>query len=268
MTRRDETIHTRTARGPSERLDLHPQSPWWGEHRSRYRLAQEHVAGATVLDIACGTGFGIEMLADAGARRTVGVDLEYDALVAAGRSFAGPRRFFVTADGTALPFQDGSFDLVTSFETLEHVSEGEPFVAELHRVLAPGGLLVLSTPNRAYTEMNGHQCENPFHLREYERSELFDLLSPRFRTVELRGQRLSPEYRISPFASDHQRLPYSALTRARLVWWKVQNKLPFVVKDPLSRLVAGHPFYPCEEHYLFEDDITGFAHVLVALCRR
>src|SRR5262245_46834665 len=86
--------------GPSERLDLHPQSPWWGEHRSRYRLAQPHAGEANVLDIACGTGFGVEMLAEAGARRVVGADLEPEVVAAAGRAFAGSRRYFVTADGT------------------------------------------------------------------------------------------------------------------------------------------------------------------------
>src|SRR5436305_1525474 len=62
--------------GPVERVEIHPATPWWGEHRCRYRFALPYARGARVLDIACGTGFGAAMLAEAGARSVCGVDLD------------------------------------------------------------------------------------------------------------------------------------------------------------------------------------------------
>lgn len=255
-----------TQGGNVERVLLDSCSPWWGEHRCRYLFAAPHAQGARVLEIACGTGFGAEMLVEAGASCVVGVDLDPETVGTAHRLYNGPKRSFSVADGTRLPFSDGTFNLITSFETLEHVPEAEAFLAELHRVLTPDGLLVLSTPNRSYTEMNGQKCDNPFHVREYTGAELQELLLRSFSKVELFGQRLSEKYRISPFAADHLRMQFSNWTRVLLFLWKIQNKLPFQVKDGLSRLLTGHPFYPQEEHYRFTQEQIETAPVLLAVC--
>jgi SAM-dependent methyltransferase len=207
------------------------------------------------------------MLASAGAHYVAGVDLDPKSVGAARHGSQDSRAGFLAANGESLPFMNASFRLVTSFETLEHVNEAETLVSEIRRVLTPTGELILSTPNRDYTELNGQVCTNPFHVREYTRGELGKLLRHHFSSVELLGQRLRSEYRLSPFASDHQRMHVDGPTRVRLFWWKVQNKLPFPLKDSLSRLVAGHPFYPGEDGYEFTADRIETAPVLVALCR-
>src|SRR5438128_36070 len=104
--------------GPVERLPLDPTSPWWGEHRSRYCFAQRFVAHKRVLDIACGSGLGCSLLVSAGAQSLVGVDVTLQGIFSA---VLDPLGRFVQASGTALPFADGSFDVVTSFETIEHI---------------------------------------------------------------------------------------------------------------------------------------------------
>ena len=266
MTAASRRDHTRVG-GSSERLYLDRQSPWWGEHRCRYRFALPFAAEVSVLDIACGTGFGASMLTEANARHVACVDIDPATVAQAQRSSGQDRAAFLAADGTQLPFRTASFDLITSFETLEHITAAAPFVTELRRVLIPTGLLVLSTPNRDYTELNGHVCTNPFHVREYSRHELCELLTDRFSRVELLGQRLKPEYRLSPFESDHQRLYQDLGSRLRLFWWKIQNKLPFPLKDGLSRLFARHPFYPSDTHYEFTAQSVETAPVLLALCR-
>ena len=102
-------------------------------------------------------------------RLVVGVDLSPATVREAGRDHAGPGRSFVAANGVRLPFAAATFELIVSFETLEHISASDLFLAELRRVLRPDGVLLLSTPNRDYTETNGQVCVNPFHLREYSR---------------------------------------------------------------------------------------------------
>src|SRR5688572_19675174 len=86
---------------PAERVSLVPASPYWGDHRSRYHFAGSYLRGRTVLDIACGTGFGGPILLRTGAARVVGMDLEWEGLAEARREIV-PRYFLCRADGTRL----------------------------------------------------------------------------------------------------------------------------------------------------------------------
>ncbi len=259
-------MNSRTRRdnrsGPVERLPLSPNSPWWGEHRSRYRFAQPFAAGKRILEIACGTGFGCHMLAEAGARSVVGMDVTAEAVAAAAQSFGSSQVSFTQGDGTALPFGDGTFDLVTSFETIEHVPRYEVFLKELRRVTREGGQLVLSTPNVLVTS---RYPRNPFHVHEFAPDELRELLQREYRQVELRGQRVAPYYQVVPFLPGKERAQ-CFLDNFRLIAWKVLNRLPFRIKDALALTVTGRHFYPCELDYRFEPRVED-APVLVAHCQ-
>lgn len=145
-----------------------------------YELALAHLPpDAVVLDIACGPGYGARLLAGA-TRLTVAADFATEALEmlrAAGSSLPAVR-----ADVTQLGFADASFDVVVSFETLEHV-EASPYLEEIFRVLRPSGLLFVSTPQNSL----GHIPVNAQHLREYALAELTALLSRRFAIEEIIG---------------------------------------------------------------------------------
>jgi SAM-dependent methyltransferase len=96
---------------------------------------------------------------------------------------------FERADAAALPFADAAFDLVVSFETLEHLAAQRELVAGFARVLADDGILLLSSPDRAtYSDAAGFR--NEFHVRELYRDELLALLAPHFPAVALYGQKL------------------------------------------------------------------------------
>jgi len=142
------------------------------EHLARYRFAAQFASGRRVLDAACGEGYGTEMLRAAGALEAIGVDLDAGAVAHARARYELDVR---EADVGALPFDDASFDLVVSFETIEHVADGARVIAEFRRVLRADGLLVVSTPNSAE-----YLVENEFHLREYTPDELDELLAPHF----------------------------------------------------------------------------------------
>src|SRR5258706_9966452 len=107
-------------------------SPWWGVHASRYLFAAPMIRGRRVLDIACGTGYGLEILA-AEARAVVGVDADWEAVRVAVRGPHAPRAI-VLGDGARLPFPPATFDAITSFETLEHLERPDGFLAELARL--------------------------------------------------------------------------------------------------------------------------------------
>jgi SAM-dependent methyltransferase len=149
------------------------------EHLVRYAWACQFVAGARVLDAGCGLAYGSIMLADAGAAEVVGVDND-ESVVASVRDGMPATVSLEVGDVTGLSHDEASFDIVVCFEVIEHVPEPERVLDELHRVLRPGGLLVVSTPNRdVYTP------GNPYHLRELTPHELQAALSERFRSVRL-----------------------------------------------------------------------------------
>jgi len=247
--------------GPVEHLPIDPSSPWWGEHRARYRYAQAHVRDRQVLDIACGSGFGCIMLSEAKAKFVIGVDIEMEVVVTAQRHLSFPGVRFIRGNGTALPFMDSIFDIVTSFETLEHIADYETFLCEVRRVTSKDGCLVLSTPNALVTT---RYPRNPYHIYEFTPTELYDLLSKFYKSVNIYGQFLTPHYRIAPFIPGREHLE-TVSNRIRLLFWKVGNRLPFRIRDFLAITLTGKHFYPTEADYYFDTNIDN-AHVLLAFC--
>jgi SAM-dependent methyltransferase len=153
------------------------------EHLGRYFWAAAAASGRSVLDVGCGTGYGTAVMAAAGAARCTGIDVAADAVDAARQRFGGERVEFVTGDATVLPFGEASFELVTCFEVIEHVAEQRAVLAELARVLKPGGMMLISSPNR-----DRYPPGNPFHVRELTPGELKALLTESFTHVRLMRQ--------------------------------------------------------------------------------
>jgi ubiquinone/menaquinone biosynthesis C-methylase UbiE len=239
-----------------ERLAYAPTSELWGEHRSRYRFAARYVAGMRVLDVASGAGFGMQMLRQTGCRV---VGLDYDSVALREARQLESRSALVHGDATRLPLADESVDAVVSFETLEHVPDAEAMLREIKRVVAPGGHLVLSTPNRAFGPPARHA--NPFHIKEFTADELRTLLERYFAQVALYGQRPSHAYRYVPF------LMIEPHSEPRALAWKAMLRLPYGVRERLAKTVSGHSFYPGEHDYVFEREVHADSHALVAVAR-
>jgi 2-polyprenyl-3-methyl-5-hydroxy-6-metoxy-1,4-benzoquinol methylase len=147
-----------------------------------YELALDHITpDAQVLDCGCGPGYGARMLADT-AEKVVAADLDIETvrLASSGKYFDNIT--FQTGDATALDFEDNTFDAVTSFETVEHVNP-VPFFKEMQRVLKPGGLLILSTPQNSL----GHIPVNSQHLHEFSLQEIKGLCSDHFEIMQTTG---------------------------------------------------------------------------------
>ncbi len=157
------------------------------EHYHRYLLAREFCRGRDVLDVAAGEGYGTALLAQV-ARSAVGVEIDEGAVEAARAEFDRPNLRFELGDARALPLPDASVDVAVTFETLEHLAEQDVFVAELRRVLRPGGLLIISTPDRdAYSPAGAPP--NPYHVLELTQSEFKALLGRHFARSVVAGQR-------------------------------------------------------------------------------
>ena len=161
----------------------------WYEHLHRYAFAAQWGRGARILDAACGEGYGSALLAES-AESVTGVDIDPETIGHARRRYGHLRNLnFEVADCTRLPFEDGEFQQVVSFETLEHLAEQEALLAEFRRVLAGDGFLVLSSPDKAvYSEQQGFVNEH--HVRELYREDLEQLLRAEFPALRVFGQKL------------------------------------------------------------------------------
>ncbi len=152
----------------------------WAEHVSRYAFAARRAAGARVLDLGCGAGYGTAELAGR-ARSAVGIDLAPEAIEHARSAYLLPNIFFVPASVTVVPFRDGSFDLITAFEVIEHLEDWRKLLAEGRRLLHPNGVFLVSTPNKEYyNDSRGASGPNPFHTHEFEFDEFRSALGEFF----------------------------------------------------------------------------------------
>jgi lipopolysaccharide biosynthesis protein/ubiquinone/menaquinone biosynthesis C-methylase UbiE len=117
------------------------------ERRHRYLFALKFCEGLDVLDVAAGEGYGASLLATV-ARTVIGVDIAQDAVDHANRNYGNDRLSYRQGAATALPVDDQAVDVIVSFETLEHLTEHDRFLGEIRRVLRPGGVLIMSSPDR------------------------------------------------------------------------------------------------------------------------
>lgn len=159
---------------------------WFQRHLVAYKYLLPMVEGKSVLDLGCGEGYGVDLLATR-AEEAVGVDLAPEALYHARRTYRRDNLRFLYMDINRLGLEDDSFDVVCSLQVIEHLHDTQPFMREIMRVLKPDGLCVLSTPNRALISPGRETPINPFHIREYDPEQFLQFMSGYFPEVELIG---------------------------------------------------------------------------------
>jgi len=164
----------------------------WLDHVERYKFASRYIKGKEVLDISCGTGYGSRILYDSGAKRVVGVDISSETVNFAYAKYKVNGLEFKVGNVLNIDFPENYFDVITCFETIEHVQNQKKALTELRRVLKPMGLLIISSPNRKLTSpgksINDHP-NNPFHKKEYSTGEFILALDRYFKILEVYGQR-------------------------------------------------------------------------------
>ena len=153
------------------------------EHHHRYLFAAQFCVGRDVLDVACGEGYGSALLGTV-ARSVLGVDVSSETIAFAKRNYGVESVVFREANATQLSLEPESFDVVVSFETIEHLVAHEAFLDGVMSAMRKDGLLIISTPDRrVYSEADAH--DNEYHLKELDREEFRFLLQRRFGHVAL-----------------------------------------------------------------------------------
>jgi ubiquinone/menaquinone biosynthesis C-methylase UbiE len=186
-----------------------------------YGFAAECVnSGLSVLDVACGSGYGSARLAEH-ARQVIGVDCDHRVVRNATLRYGSKSCRFLTADACRLPFDDGAFDCIVSFQTIEHIRNDLGFVRELRRVLSPTGVCMVTTPNRILRLRPGQRPWNRFHVREYDQESLQKVLRTAFSSVEVRGVTATARW-----AAFERRRIRSAMYVARIDPLGLRHSLP------------------------------------------
>ncbi|HTW12383.1 MAG TPA: class I SAM-dependent methyltransferase [Solirubrobacteraceae bacterium] len=167
--------------------DVPAENYWYRRHLVVYQWIAARAVGARVVDMACGEGYGSATLAEAGARSVVGVDANPEAFeharlryTRAGLSF---ERGLIETWG-----EPGAYDAVTFLQTIEHVQDPVAALRHFKRLLAPGGVAYVSTPNLLTLAPPGaEKSDNPWHLKEYRAHEFRELCESVFDSVALYG---------------------------------------------------------------------------------
>jgi ubiquinone/menaquinone biosynthesis C-methylase UbiE len=154
------------------------------------------------LDISCGSGYGSKIYREAEATKVFGIDISSEPIDFAQTHYQIKGLEFKVGNILDIDFPETYFDLITCFETIEHIQSQEKALKELCRVLKPKGLLIISNPNRKLTSPGKSINEppnNPFHVVEYTMQEFIQLLRNYFEILEVYGQRALPKVLLLPF---------------------------------------------------------------------
>lgn len=160
---------------------LAEENYWFRRHEVVYERLASLCADRDVLEAGCGEGYGADLIADV-ANTVIGLDYD-DSAVAHVRA-RYPRVDMRQGNLAELPLADAAVDVVVNFQVIEHLWDQAQFVAECRRVLRPGGVLLMSTPNRITFSPGRDTPINPFHTRELNASELAELISGEGLSVE------------------------------------------------------------------------------------
>lgn len=173
------------------------------EHWHRYLYATGFVKDKKVLDIACGSGYGSSLLAQH-SQKVIGVDISPEAIKIASDRYVQDNLEFRSGSADKIPIEESAFfDVVTSFETIEHLPEEKQvaFLNDIKRVIKPEGLCLISTPNKLlYSDIANFS--NEFHLKEFYIDEFRDFLTRFFKNVRILGQNV---YTVSYIWDDKSR---------------------------------------------------------------
>jgi ubiquinone/menaquinone biosynthesis C-methylase UbiE len=240
------------------------------EHIDRYQFASKFIRDNKILDLACGTGYGSHYLINKGAREVVGVDISPEAIEYAKNHYYNENLNYICADALELPFSDGSFDAIVSFETIEHLQNDEKFIAQCHRIIKKDGLLIISTPNKRFWSPEQDQPCNEYHFREYSAPEFEELLASYFRDIELYGQKNINLIKKSFIDKSFKLI--SIIPKGNLINQKILNiknnkrikpETPDRKDDPVKRTEE-----PLDEIKKYKESKYNIPKFIIALCKK
>ena len=246
-----------------ERIQYNEVSPWWGEHVHRYQEVIRLINNnCSVLDLACGNGYGTYLISKVTTSNVVGGDISNAVVEECKQRFKNDNLHYEQMDGTQLPFHDQLFDIIVSFETIEHTTEYNTMLTEFHRVLKPDGVLFISTPNIIINSPN-NRVINPFHTQEFNFDELKKILNTIFEKVTIYGQKYK-RY------SNRNIKNMVAKSIESFFYLKGIRKLPISFQNKIMSFLIKKNMYPFPDDYVMVSKIDeiNLCKTFFAICQR
>lgn len=169
-----------------ERLESHIYNENSIKHLHRYAMVTEFIRNKITLDIACGEGYGSNIMSQFSSF-VYGVDIDSGTIEHAQTKYQSENLKFVEGSTSKIPLDDDSVDVVVSFETLEHHDQHEVMFEEIKRVLRPNGVLFISTPDKHYYS-DIRKYNNPFHVKELYKADFIKLVNNYFANSQILSQ--------------------------------------------------------------------------------
>lgn len=192
---------------------------------SLYLFAHQFSVGKKTLDAACGFGYGSYLLCT-NAEQVFGIDLDESRIKYAGEKYGSDNIQYFEKDVTDTKFESNSFDTVVSIETFEHIRPDQAiqFLEEMKRVLKPGGVFILSTPNLPVFDQITLVED---HINEKDVDELHAMMSQNFSSVEFYHQRKN--------VINEMKAYYSVIKMDR---FKLRQLFPKKLREFVNKFVA------------------------------
>ena len=226
---------------PKEKWDTIEQYLEYLRHLAAYAvLAEPLVGNKRVLEIGCGSGYGADYLSKS-ASSMVAIDISLDGISYCQDKYGKDNLIFLPADGLRLPFKSDSFDIVLSFQVIEHVAPRDVlnYLSEIKRVLNREGIFLASTPNSRLRLLPFQKPWNPEHKKEYKDEELKKLLSHVFKEVKVYGLRDSDEIQATGYGRA-KKSPFKAYIRLP-VYRVLNHLLPVPILTRLKKIKQSFP---------------------------
>jgi SAM-dependent methyltransferase len=164
--------------------DVPEENYWFRRHLAVYEWVAERSWGRRVVDLACGEGYGSQVLSRTAAT-VIGVDANPEAFEHARRKYTTDRVIF---ERDMIERWTGDVDCVVFLQTIEHVQDPDAVLEHIREVVGPGGIAFVSTPNLLTLAPEGaEKSENPWHIKEYRAAEFRELCARHFGDVDVFG---------------------------------------------------------------------------------
>ncbi|MER7116967.1 class I SAM-dependent methyltransferase [Saccharomonospora azurea] len=230
---------------------------WFRRHEVAYHALAPFCRDAVVLEAGCGEGYGAALLAEH-ARSVLALDYDEPTTAHVARRY--PELGVVRGNLATLPVATGSVDVVANLQVIEHLWDQSGFLAECHRVLRPGGRLLVTTPNRLTFTPDSDTPLNPYHTRELSPSELDELLRGSGFAVE---QLLGVHH--GPALTELDRRHGGSIIDAQLA--VVMGSLPGQAAWP-EELLSDVAAITADDFVLHPDDLDASLDLLAVAVRR
>ncbi len=169
-----------------ERIIPEEGSWMFQRHLKAYQFSMDFCQNKVILDAGCGEGYGSGLLAEV-ATKVIGVDVSQEAIRHAREKYSRENLHYCVMDVVNMNFADNTFDVIVSFQVIEHLNNPLKFLKQIKRMLKKGGWAIISTPNKS---LHKGKSIGKYHVKEYQYYEFMDLLNSYLGKAEYWGAHL------------------------------------------------------------------------------